>query len=49
MEAGKPVLTELSATLADGLSVPLVGFNAFETCKDLVDKMASSFNCVIFV
>lgn len=29
----------IEATLADGLAVPTVGYNAFATAKDLVDKM----------
>lgn len=39
MEAGKPVVVEVGSTLADGLAVPMVGFNSFETAKNLVDKM----------
>ncbi|XP_052776743.1 L-threonine ammonia-lyase-like [Mya arenaria] len=39
MKAGKPVYTELHSTLADGLAVPTVGVNAFETAKHLIDRM----------
>lgn len=39
MKAGKPVRTEVSSTIADGLAVPTVGVNAFATAKDLIDKM----------
>ncbi|XP_060583156.1 L-threonine ammonia-lyase-like [Ruditapes philippinarum] len=31
MKAGRPVYTETTSTLADGLAVPFVGVNAFET------------------
>jgi threonine dehydratase len=36
--AGKPVSVELKPTLADGLSVSLVGENAFRLARGLVDK-----------
>jgi len=36
--AGKPVQVEIKPTLADGLSVPQVGENAFRIARDLVDK-----------
>ena len=39
MAAGKPVLIELKPTLADGLSVPQVGSNAFSLARGLVDKI----------
>ncbi|XP_055332151.1 L-threonine ammonia-lyase-like [Paramacrobiotus metropolitanus] len=39
MESGKPVFTPTSSSLADGLSVPVVGFNSFATAAPLVDKM----------
>jgi threonine dehydratase len=38
MQAGKPVRIEVQPTLADGLSVPQVGGNAFAIARDLVDK-----------
>ena len=38
MEAGKPVRFALKPTLADGLSVPKVGANAFEIARQQVDK-----------
>lgn len=39
LKAGHPVYTPSSSTLADGLAVPMVGVNAFETAKNLIDKM----------
>lgn len=39
LEVGKPVYIDIQATLADGLAVPMVGYNAFETARNLVDKM----------
>ncbi|XP_074641812.1 L-threonine ammonia-lyase-like [Tubulanus polymorphus] len=39
LKAGKPTYTKASSTLADGLAVPLVGVNAFETSKNIIDKM----------
>lgn len=39
LEAGKPVYSKSSSTLADGLAVPLVGVNAFATAAPLIDKM----------
>lgn len=41
MEAGKPTYTTVGSTLADGLSVPIVGVNSFETAKKLIDKMVA--------
>ncbi len=38
MQAGKPVRVEMKPTLADGLSVPQVGGNAFAIARGLVDK-----------
>jgi len=38
MQAGRPVRVEVKPTLADGLSVPSVGGNAFAIAHDLVDK-----------
>jgi len=38
MQAGRPVQVEMKPTLADGLSVPQVGGNAFEIARRLVDK-----------
>ena len=38
MQAGKPVDIEVKPTLADGLSVPRVGANAFQIARGLVDK-----------
>ncbi|KAJ8947278.1 hypothetical protein NQ318_014175 [Aromia moschata] len=39
IENGKPILTTIEGTLADGLAVPMIGYNAWETSKTLVDKM----------
>src|SRR5581483_8033266 len=38
MAAGRPVRYELKPTLADGLSVPKVGENAFQIARSLVDR-----------
>lgn len=39
MENGRPVQVEIEPTLADGLAVPMVGYNAFKTVRPLIDKM----------
>lgn len=39
MNAGKPTYTSTSSTLADGLAVPVVGFNSFATAAPLIDKV----------
>lgn len=41
MEHGKPVTVDSKSTLADGLAVPRVGYNAFATAINLIDKMVS--------
>jgi threonine dehydratase len=38
LQAGKPVAIEMKPTLADGLSVPKVGENAFQIARQLVDR-----------
>ena len=38
LKAGKPVQTEVQPTLADGLSVPKVGENAFEIAREFVKR-----------
>src|SRR5262249_46455189 len=38
LSAGKPVQIEMQPTLADGLSVPKVGANAFGLARDLVER-----------
>jgi threonine dehydratase len=38
MEAGKPVRIDMQPTLADGLSVPQVGENAFRIARELVKR-----------
>ncbi|HWX21425.1 MAG TPA: threonine ammonia-lyase [Candidatus Binatia bacterium] len=39
LAAGKPVLIEMKPTLADGLSVPKVGENAYQLARQLVQRM----------
>lgn len=39
IKSNKPVLAPLKNTLADGLAVPKVGYNAFATALPLIDKM----------
>lgn len=39
LEKGEPVQTFIHPTLADGLAVPMVGYNAFATTVPLLDKM----------
>ncbi|CAM1325313.1 Uncharacterised protein g8914 [Pycnogonum litorale] len=39
MKAGHPVYTPAATTLADGLSVPMVGVNSFKTAAPYIDKM----------
>lgn len=39
LEAGVPVKVDVEPSIADGLAVPLVGFNSVETAKNYVDKM----------
>lgn len=41
-EAGKPVTVPILSTLADGLAVPTVGYNAFVTANSLIDKMVKN-------
>jgi threonine dehydratase len=41
MKAGKPVYTKVEPTLADGLAVPVVGYNAFATAAPLVDRIVA--------
>jgi threonine dehydratase len=41
LAAGKPVKVYLSPTLADGLSVPIVGANAFEVARPHVDQVVT--------
>ncbi|XP_012275982.1 uncharacterized protein LOC105697329 isoform X2 [Orussus abietinus] len=38
-ESGRPTYTTIESTLADGLAVPMVGYNAFATANPLIDKM----------
>lgn len=39
MENNGPIYTPIKNTLADGLAVPEVGYNAFVTALPLIDKM----------
>lgn len=39
MENEYPAPVHIEGTLADGLAVPMIGYNAWETSKNLVDKM----------
>lgn len=39
MNRDAPVSVMIRSTLADGLAVPTVGYNAYETVKDMVDKL----------
>lgn len=39
LENGAPIYTPNKETLADGLAVPQVGYNAFATTVPLLDKM----------
>nr|XP_022906391.1 uncharacterized protein LOC111418159 isoform X2 [Onthophagus taurus] len=39
MKAGGPTLIEAKPTLADGLAVPCVGYNAYATAKKYIDGM----------
>ncbi|CAI5442037.1 unnamed protein product [Caenorhabditis angaria] len=41
LEAGQPLYTPCRPTLADGLAVPTVGVNAFESLKGKVDEIIS--------
>jgi len=39
LAAGKPVQIEMQPTLADGLSVPKVGANAFQLARNLIERI----------
>lgn len=39
MSEGRPEFTPTESSLADGLAVPLVGFNSFATAAPLIDKV----------
>ncbi|CAK9292890.1 unnamed protein product [Gordionus sp. m RMFG-2023] len=41
LKAGKPTHTPSYSSLADGLAVPVVGVNAFETAKNIIDKVVT--------
>lgn len=38
---GKPAHVPIESTLADGLAVPIVGYNAFLTARPLIDKIVT--------
>jgi threonine dehydratase len=38
LREGKPIATPMNPTLADGLAIPTVGSNAFETARNRVDR-----------
>ena len=38
-KADRPTYTRIDSTLADGLAVPVVGYNAFATANPLIDKL----------
>ncbi|OAD56869.1 L-threonine dehydratase catabolic TdcB [Eufriesea mexicana] len=38
-KADRPAYTPSNSTLADGLAVPMVGYNAFATANSLIDKL----------
>ncbi|CAL7951034.1 unnamed protein product [Xylocopa violacea] len=38
-KADRPTLANIDSTLADGLAVPMVGYNAFATANPLIDKL----------
>jgi len=39
LKAGHPVYTKAGSTLADGLAVPTIGYNAYATAAPLIDRM----------
>ncbi|XP_050674989.1 L-threonine ammonia-lyase [Leptidea sinapis] len=39
LKSDEPLSVEIRSTLADGLAVPTVGYNAFFTAKTLIDKL----------
>ena len=41
VEAGKPVMSSLKSSLADGLAVPFVGGNSLATANGLIDKIVT--------
>ena len=41
LAAGKPVQVPFTGTLADGLAVPTLGQNAFEICREKVDRVVT--------
>lgn len=48
LAAGKPTAVTIQSTLADGLAVPLVGYNAFHTAQPLIDKMVVFYFRLVF-
>lgn len=39
LQCGQPAPVRIEPTLADGLAVPMVGYNAYVTTVPLIDKM----------
>lgn len=48
MKAGYPVSVDIKPTLADGLAVPMVGYNAFATVQPLMDKLVRNYRSLWF-
>ncbi|KAK4475615.1 hypothetical protein MN116_000889 [Schistosoma mekongi] len=48
MCAGKPVYTEDCLSSADGLAIPMIGVNSFETARQLVDKVITIDEAYIY-
>lgn len=44
-----PLSVEIRSTLADGLAVPTVGYNAYFTAKPLIDRMVSIFSLEVTI
>ncbi|PAA63123.1 hypothetical protein BOX15_Mlig031416g2 [Macrostomum lignano] len=41
LKSGEPVQSVVKSSLADGLSVPKVGSNAFYSCRDIIDRIVT--------
>lgn len=46
---GYPEASQIMSTLADGLAVPLVGYNAYATVAPLLDRMVSFYSLNAFL
>lgn len=49
VKSEKPTPTAIEGTLADGLAVPMVGYNAWETAKSLIDKIVIKYNILLII